>query len=296
MKPVLMLAAGAAALSLAACDRNGAPLFGPAAALKPVSRLNCPQEQGMLKRTGASPDGQTCTYSDGDGTDVALQIVRTSGQDPRQALKPLEASLETVAAQPGSNEPAESDEEVGTPQPTHPADEKSRAAVEAAADQANQDAAVDGRENDHVDKDADDHPGHHHGDKDDHVSVDMPGVHVKADGDKADVNVFGMQIKADGDHGSVTHKPRSGFGRSLSIEGDDSGAVIRTDHVGRANYRSTVMWLQDDKEGRAYASVGYVAAGPNTGPLVVATVKIRGDRKHGVYDNAAKLVRRASRS
>jgi hypothetical protein len=99
------------ALTLAACVPPGVHQPRLGAALKPVSRLNCPDSQGELTRTSASPDGQSCAYQSGSETVVQMKLVKVSG-DPDATLSPIESDLRKLAtfdaaAPPASDAPIE---------------------------------------------------------------------------------------------------------------------------------------------------------------------------------------------
>ena len=96
----LLLAASA--LALTACDRGvhkwSRHKWGEHPQMTAVSKLDCPEEQGDLKRTSAEPDGKSCVYA-ADGTEVTLKVVALNGGDAEAALKPVEAELKTLIPQ-----------------------------------------------------------------------------------------------------------------------------------------------------------------------------------------------------
>ena len=92
MNRIALLAAGCAALALAACDHPDAARQHQARALKVISKLDCPQTQGRLKRTSVSADGLTCDYAV-DGVEVSLKLVKLEGGNAVAALSPIEAAL-----------------------------------------------------------------------------------------------------------------------------------------------------------------------------------------------------------
>ena len=81
MKTKLMTAVGCGALILmvGACEGRAEYRARKAEreALKVVSKLDCPETQGNLKRTAAAADGLSCDYA-GDGTEVTLRLVAVS--------------------------------------------------------------------------------------------------------------------------------------------------------------------------------------------------------------------------
>lgn len=95
MNPVALLAAGCAALALAACDHPDAVRQNAARAMKVISKLDCPATQGHLKLTTASVDGLTCDYA-ADGVEVTLKLVRLENGGAATALSPIEAELRAL--------------------------------------------------------------------------------------------------------------------------------------------------------------------------------------------------------
>ena len=293
MKSSLLLMAGAAVLVLAACDRNGAPAFGPPK-MKAVSRLNCPETSGDLRRVSAAADGKSCAYAGDNGDEVVLQLVQVTG-DPEAALKPIEASLAALVPSLDAKP---------VPADAAPAKDASQAAKDAAVATATaaSDAAVDAAASVDEGADADADSSHH---DDENVEVDFPGIHVTTRGDKKDIKVFGMQIdvdeSGDGDSVKVRREPKHGMGRSLSVDANDNGAVVRMANSNKSNIKTTVIYGMESAGPQGHRVVGYVARGPRTGPLVVATVKSK--REHddhvgfddGVFADATRLARRASR-
>jgi hypothetical protein len=98
MNRLLLLAAGVAALSLGACHRDihRGRWHEP---LKTISKLDCPDAQGELKRVSASPDGLTCAYQ-GDNTEVSLRLISLTNGDAQAALTPIETELKTLMPPP----------------------------------------------------------------------------------------------------------------------------------------------------------------------------------------------------
>lgn len=113
MNPVALLAAGCAALALAACDHPDAARQREARALKVVSKLDCPETQGSLKRVSVAADGQSCDYT-ADGVEVTLKLVRLEGGNAVKGLGPIESELRALMPKSGGTAdpalPAASDE------------------------------------------------------------------------------------------------------------------------------------------------------------------------------------------
>lgn len=99
MKHLMLLAAGAAALGLAACDRadRAETKTGKDAAgtLRTIARLDCPESQGKLKRVSAAADGKTCVYA-GQDSEVTLSLMALDGGDARAVLTPIETGLQAL--------------------------------------------------------------------------------------------------------------------------------------------------------------------------------------------------------
>lgn len=284
MKPTVLLLAGVAALALAACDSNGTTSLGPPA-MKSVTKLNCADGQGKLRRVSVAADGKSCRYTDDDGDEVTLQLVAVSGSDVDAALRPIEDSLKVLV--PDIN--AKAPEATAAAAATDKAVAKDVAAAEAAA--ASDAVVDDGHDGIDVDTDED-------------VDVNMPGLHVKTRGEKAEVKVLGIHINADDkdDTVHVRRGPKSGAGNRFAVDANDNGAVIRMEGGSKANLKSTVIYAMDDSGPQGDRVVGYVARGPRSGPLIVATVRSKRDdgEEHmnvhgGVFDDANKLVRKAFR-
>lgn len=115
MTRIALLAAGCAVLALGACDHPDAGRQRQARALKVVSKLDCPAEQGHLKRVSAAADGLSCNYA-ADGVEVTLRLVKLEGGDAALALTPIESELRalmpTAPVAAGATANADSGEEV----------------------------------------------------------------------------------------------------------------------------------------------------------------------------------------
>ena len=86
MKPLLLLsAAGALALSTAACTPSGPP--------KARVALDCPATQGELDRKSVAPDGKSCVYASRDGDEVSLRLIPVSATY-EATLQPIEQELQ----------------------------------------------------------------------------------------------------------------------------------------------------------------------------------------------------------
>ncbi|MFI4974186.1 MAG: hypothetical protein ACHP84_06585 [Caulobacterales bacterium] len=61
--------------------------------LKTISKLDCPDNDGVLSRTAAAADGQSCAYAIDGGGVVELKLVKLAGADVAATLKPVEDQL-----------------------------------------------------------------------------------------------------------------------------------------------------------------------------------------------------------
>lgn len=110
MTRIALLAAGCAVLALAACDHPDAERQRSVRALKVISKLDCPAEEGVLKLVSTAPDGLSCIYKGANDAEVTLRLVTLEGGDAGKALGPIEAELRalmpgaTPAAKPAQAE------------------------------------------------------------------------------------------------------------------------------------------------------------------------------------------------
>ncbi|MFA7262280.1 MAG: hypothetical protein WC068_04595 [Caulobacter sp.] len=95
MNRIALLAAGCAALALAACDHPDAARQRQARALKVISKLDCPETQGTLKRVSAAADGLSCDYG-ADGVEVTLKLIKLEGGSAARVLAPIETDLRAL--------------------------------------------------------------------------------------------------------------------------------------------------------------------------------------------------------
>jgi len=267
MKPLYLVAASALALTAAAC--------GPKV---PAVRaaLDCPPTQGDLTRTSASPDGKACTYTNGGGAEVTLQLVNVTGS-PDATLAAIETTLLANRTAPAAT--AEGDAKT-------PAQ-----AVKAASADAAKDAAKAAKEA------ADDTKGVtvqvSVNDKHDHdtgivtedggtTRVNLPGIHVVANDsdDTAKVRVGPLTIDA-GDDGATVRMRRDVRLRGEALNPEKRGL------------RAMFIYTGDDLP-EGYRFVGYEAGGPKRGPITVAVVKSKSEGPDGgdLYPDVKKLVRK----
>jgi hypothetical protein len=269
MKSLLFLSAcGLVLTGLSAC----APVMSPTARVA----LDCPTEVGDLTLSSAAPDKKTCLYSTRQGDQVSLRLIPVSGSY-EATLQPIEAELQGEVV---TDQQAAADKVAGAKADVKAASGSTATAAAQAAKQAAEDALRDaGRakaddESDSANKVVVD-AGDGHGD---HTSINLPGIHISADDDKARVNVGGVHVDA-GENGATVRMSRDVRlrGEALSPE--------------RRGFRATYILARDDlKDG--WKSVGYEAAGPKTGPIVVAVFKAHEGAHHDVSDDVKRLVRR----
>jgi hypothetical protein len=104
MNRLMLLAAGAAALSLAACDRTETRTetktdTDKGEALRTISRLDCPEKEGDLQLVTAATDGRTCAYQ-AEGAEVTLRLIDLENGDASATLNKIEAELQGVIPPP----------------------------------------------------------------------------------------------------------------------------------------------------------------------------------------------------
>jgi hypothetical protein len=149
--------------------------------LKPISRLDCPASEGLLKLTNAAADGQTCAYTGDQGEDVQLKLVKVS-DDPDKALDAIEADLKTVVPMP----PSEPSPPPAPPAPGHIAE----------GDQHNVKIALPGLSI---------HAG------EDKANIRVGGLHIDADDDNDQVHIEHggrSQFSVDANHGGAIIRAR----------------------------------------------------------------------------------------
>lgn len=282
MKTKLMTAVGCGAilLVLGACESRTEYRARKAEreALNVVSKLDCPEAQGNLKRTAVAADGASCTYA-GEGSEVVLRLVAVSN-DPAKALEPIEAEVKGLfPALPATPEPP-------TP-PAKPGEEPAKAGEVTKETVSMPGLRVETEEGGGSDK----------------AKVRMPGISVDADGDKARVKILGVEINAD-ENASEVRMTRDSWrtdegdfdidlsGGKANIQGDGGFSI---GGKRRQGYRTTFVKTTDAKDA-PWTIAGYEAQGPKRGPLVVAVMKSKtpessdGKGKH-LFRDATALVK-----
>jgi hypothetical protein len=102
MNRLMLLAAGAAALTLAACDRGAEVRVQDDAnggALRTIAKLDCPEKEGKLERVSVAADGQSCVYKS-ETADVTLRLVALNGGEAQSVLGPIETELQGIVPKP----------------------------------------------------------------------------------------------------------------------------------------------------------------------------------------------------
>ncbi len=248
MKISALACMGAAALALGACVPPNA--HRGHARLTPVSRLDCPDSEGVLKRVSAAGDGKSCSYVTDGGAQVDLKLTPVSG-DANAVLDAEEAELKTIMPMSGDAE---------TTKPATPA------SAAPASD----------------------------GDKGrDHVNINLPGVSIHADDGKANIHVGGIHIDADDKTDTVHMHGGHGRGGRFTIDANNEGAIIRA-RGGGPDIKASLILASDKTGPQGWRVVGYEALGPQDGPIVLATVKSKGDQHDPVFNDVKTLVRRAA--
>jgi hypothetical protein len=274
MKPTALLAVSALALSAAACSASKPP---PARA-----SLDCPPEQGDLRRTAIAGDGKSCSYVAEDGAEVTLQLVSVKG-GVDATLAGIENQLVPEAgAAPATGEAAAAGEAKPAEVVAKPSEAARKAAAEAEQDAKSAGASVK------VEKDGQtivdirgDHPAVIQDDKGT-THVNLPGIHITAndDEDTANVQVGPLHINAGGDGATIRVR------RDVRLRGE----ALNPDKRGmRATFIYTGPNVPD-----GYRYVGYEAGGPKAGPITVAVVKSKSEGPDGseLYPDVKRLVRK----
>lgn len=248
MRIALLIASSTAVLGLAACDGVDLPRYDESkepSRLKVVSELACPESEGDLTRVRVNADG-TCDYAGPRGSEVQLRLIKATTETVDQALTPLETELKAIlprAAGVAAAVPAEGPV-TPEPKPTHVG------------------VAVQGEGA---------------GEK---VDVNLPGMRIKTEGENAIVRLPGIKIEAsesqtDGVEGPARVNIDVG-GKKVLVRAKDEASEIRTAHEG-PDLRRTYVLVDGRVDDADFRLVGYEAAGPKTGPLVVAVVKSKAD-------------------
>jgi hypothetical protein len=311
MKALTLTAVSALALTTAACGQaasSGAAVTG---------KLDCPDQQGELRRVSQAIDGKSCVYRISDGAEVTLKLIPVGAQGADMTLAQIEAELKAETSGPSADAPAApkdvsilADKAIAEAK-TDTADAEDAAGGAAAdASRAARDADREARRADrearHADRDARhaDRDTRHAerdldrsienqvnaklrekgievgGDNNEHAKIDLPGLHINADGDKADIHVGPIHVDASGETATV---------RSLQ------DVRMRGEAFSRQKRGIRAMFVYaGDELGGGHKYVGYEASGPRAGPLTVAVVKSKTEGGfHGdVYGDVKRLVRR----
>lgn len=256
MRIALLIATSTTVLGLAACDGVDLPRYDKTkepSRLKVVSELACPESQGDLTRVRVNADG-TCDYAGPRGSEVQLRLVKATLETAGEALAPLESELRAVlprAAGVAATVPVEGPV-AKEPDPTHVG------------------VAVQGEG------------------ADEKVDVNLPGMRIKTEGENAIVRLPGIRVEAnDSETGGESGTARVNIdvgGKKVLVRAKDEASEIRTSHEG-PDLRRTFVLVDSRVDDADFRLVGYEAAGPKTGPMVVAVVK---SKAHDEADEALK--------
>jgi hypothetical protein len=276
MNRIVLLAAGCCALAfVTGCESREAYRAKRAEreAVKTISKLDCPESQGDLKRVSIAPDGKSCSYG-GPDVEVTLQLLSFTGP-PADALGPIEAELRAIMPDAPAN----------TPKPP---------ATPAAPSATSKETVhmpgltVETEEGQTVER----------------ATVRMPGVKIETDGENAKVEVAGVKIEArDGknevritrerwsedEKGQLVVNAQDG---DVTVDGGEHG--LRIGGPKKQGFRSTFV-KSTDSAASPYGFVAYEARGPKAGPLVVAVLKSKAKTAKrgpdGLLRDAGALVR-----
>ena len=259
----IALVLGASATALGACDRSETAKVErhekPASRspIRTISKLDCPEQQGRLKRVSVAPDGLSCVYS--GEAEVTLRLVSLNGGDAEAALAPIETELKALMPTVKAADP-----------PTTPGKSgKNKTSI-------------------HL-------PGVHIDASDDGADIKIGHITINSSENGASEVKISKNVTVRGDNRKETvnisaQDDEDGDG-DVNIRANDDGAEIRHNKRGDA-IRSTLI-LASDKPTSGYKVVGYEARGPKGGPIAVATVKAknRDEGDHDVFKDMKALVR-----
>jgi hypothetical protein len=120
-------------------------------------------------------------------------------------------------------------------------------------------------------------------DSSENTRIDLPGLHIQTEGDNASVRLPGVNINARGDNAHIS----TGIGelKNATIDATDGAVRITSNMTDAGNADQTWMIATDAAGAAGWRTVGYVARGPLTGPLVLATVRSRAEHQHAHSGN-----------
>lgn len=268
MRLILVLAAGVAVL--AACSpqtsdksEKSSSVVRKREPLRVISKLECPERQGALRRVAIAPDGLSCTY-DADQAEVMLRLVRFEGESAEAALAPIETELRGLMPHLRPAAPTvrgKNAAHINLPGVSIDArDEGANIRIGGMSITADDGTAQVRVSKNLTQKD----------------SGRTTTIEERKDGGRESRTV---RISAD-DEGDGT----------VDIRADDEGAVVRHRQKESDGVRATLV-LASDKAPSGYHLTGYEARGPQGGPLAVATVKAkRRDTDDGALFKAMKAL------
>lgn len=247
--------------------------FGP---MRVISQLQCPDHQGGLTRVRTAADGLSCDYAGPRGAEVTLKLVRVAAdQKPEDVLPPIEAQLTGLMPQLNaklSGADAGAEAHSGT-----------ASATSASWSDKDGPPTASGRTT----------AGMHVVTSGDNAHVNMPGIHIDANDKGAHLNLFGMHIDAndDGNHTGAARIKLNGQHEDVEIHAKGETAIVRTRAQGQGLHANLVLADGDPGSANGWRMVAYEAAGPQTGPVVVAIIKSRDRHGDTPMREAKALVR-----
>jgi hypothetical protein len=248
---------------------------GPRGVLKVVDALQCPQTIGTLTRKGTAHAGGTvCTYTGAKGAEVSLHLVRLDNTSVETVLQAFETGLSREM--PLTTARLRAAEASAAAAAAHADADAARADAEAARADA---TAVAESASVRV-------PGVHIESHGDDAEVKLPGINIESRGDRSSVRIGGINIQSNDGSGSVNI--RSGDDR-VSIQSHADSTEVRTSTGGDS---TRITWVLTDPEASeaGWRLVGYEARGPQSGPVVIATVRSRDSERGRVFADARDLV------
>lgn len=256
MKTPMIFMAGICAVALVSCGQSADtdPAAPSHPSPKPISKLTCPDKQGALRKTGQTPDGLSCDYSDNKGQTVNLKLMPVGAQSAETVLTDVEKAL--FALVPSADLPPTPPTSPEPPEPPHTGETTNIAVPGLKV------TAENGRTN-----------------------VQIGNLSIQTDDDN-------NQVKVEAAKGSHPPLPHSDQG-AVSVNAKDDTAVIRMRDSGEGIRRSLII-ASEKPGPEGYRLVGYEARGPVGGPLVVATIKGKGKHERQVFKDLKALVSRNS--
>jgi len=257
---VAALLLGVGATALTACHRTQSEQkpqehaerrLGRREPIRVIDKLDCPEQQGQLKRVSVAPDGQSCAYASPTST-VDLRLVKLNGGDAEAALAPIETELKGVMPTP----PA-------APKPAHGKAAKNRTSIN-----------LPGVKIDTNDGGADIRIGH---------------LTINSDGGAAEVKVNKNVNVRDG--GGVNVQANDDHEGDVTIKADNHGAEIRAKKAGDIVRSTLILANDKAPKGYRLAGYEARGPKGGPLAVAVVKAKTRDTDDHDIFRDMKALVR-----